>query len=98
MQDISLAFSPLRPHIARHIACTGTKEIRAAMNEQAAPERLIPWSEAKEMFGGISRVTAWRAVRAGRLPAPQRTSPGRIAWSESAIRAWQIANRAAASV
>jgi predicted DNA-binding transcriptional regulator AlpA len=62
------------------------------MSEAMAPERLIPWPEAKELFGGISRVTVWRAVKAGKLPAPQRTSPGRVAWSASSIRDWQERN------
>lgn len=58
----------------------------------AQPERLIPWKEAQPLFGGVSRVTVWRAVRAGLMPAPQRTSPGRVAWLESAIKEWQAAN------
>ena len=56
------------------------------------PERLIPWEEARPLFGGVSRVTVWRAVKAGLMPAPQRTSPGRVAWPESSIKQWQALN------
>ncbi len=41
------------------------------------------------MFGGLSRTTVWREIRAGRLPAACAVSPGRKAWALSAIQAWQ---------
>ena len=36
----------------------------------------------------LSYPTIWRQVRQGRFPAPVRISAGRVAWRESAIRAW----------
>ena len=53
------------------------------------PETFVGWKDAQPMFGGISRVTAWRMVRSGKLPAPVRVSPGRCAWTLSAIKEWQ---------
>jgi predicted DNA-binding transcriptional regulator AlpA len=54
----------------------------------ASPERLYSWKQAQPFFG-FSRVTAWRAIRAGTLPAPLKVSPGRVFWRESDILAWQ---------
>jgi prophage regulatory protein len=36
----------------------------------------------------LSRTTLWRLVRRGEFPPPVQISPGRIAWSETAVRAW----------
>ena len=38
---------------------------------------------------GWSRQTLWREVKAGRFPASIPTSPNRVAWLASEIRAWQ---------
>ena len=60
--------------------------------EDARPcvaERYLAWPEARPLFGGISRATAWRGVRDGWLPAPLPMSPGRKAWALSEILAWQ---------
>ena len=40
---------------------------------------------------GISPATAWRWVRAERLPAPKKLSPGVSAWNVGEIRAAQRA-------
>jgi prophage regulatory protein len=39
-------------------------------------------------IAGISRATAYRYVRSGRLPAPVRLSPNCVAWKTSAINEW----------
>lgn len=57
------------------------------------PERFLMWEEARPLFGGLSRTTVWRCVNARLLPAPVQISPGRKAWSESAILAWQAARK-----
>lgn len=61
---------------------------------QCTPERFLSWREVQPLFGGISRTTAWRGVRAGWLPQPVQVSPGRKAWRASEVTAWQ-ASRAA---
>lgn len=70
-----------------------TREIRMRSNPapmiEPPPDRYLGWREAKPLFGGISRTTAWRGVRAGWLPAPVQISPGRCAWRASDIVAWQ---------
>ena len=38
---------------------------------------------------GWSRQTLWREVKARRFPASIPTSPNRVAWLASEIRAWQ---------
>lgn len=55
------------------------------------PERFYGWPEVQPMFGGLSRMSVWRGVKAGRIPAPVAVSPNRKAWPESAILAWQAA-------
>lgn len=55
----------------------------------AEPERYLSWPDVQPLFGGISRTTAWRGVRAGWLPAPVPVSPGRRAWRASDVTAWQ---------
>lgn len=39
------------------------------------------------LFGGISRVTLWRAVQASRIPAPKRLSARMAAWNVGELRA-----------
>lgn len=53
------------------------------------PERLISWPELRPLIGSVSRTTWWRAVRRGDAPPPVAVSPGRKAWTESSILAWQ---------
>jgi predicted DNA-binding transcriptional regulator AlpA len=53
------------------------------------PEPLLPWSKARPLLGDIGRSTAWRLVRAGKLAAPIKLSPGRVAWRESDLHAFQ---------
>lgn len=53
------------------------------------PERYLPWTEVRPLFGNISRTTAWRGVREGWLPRPVQVSPGRHAWAASEVAAWQ---------
>ena len=67
-----------------------------SINNRSEPEELYPWSAVQPMFGGISRVTAWRAARKGLLPKPIKTSPGRIAWRASDVRNWQASRTAEA--
>lgn len=38
------------------------------------------------LFGGISRVTLWRAVKASRIPAPKRLSSRMAAWNVGELR------------
>lgn len=40
---------------------------------------------AAAMWLGVSRKTLQRMVHTGRLPAPQRVSPGRVGWPQSTI-------------
>lgn len=54
-----------------------------------APERLLSWPELGPLTGGLSRSTWWRAIKRGDAPPPVSTSPGRKAWTESSILAWQ---------
>lgn len=61
------------------------------------PETLLPWSKARPLLGDIGRSTAWRLVRAGKLAAPIKLSPGRVAWRESDLRAFQEQQAAAQS-
>lgn len=61
----------------------------------ARPEILLPWRSARPLLGDIGRSTAWRLIRAGKLPPPIRLSPGRVAFRESDIRAFQERQAAA---
>jgi predicted DNA-binding transcriptional regulator AlpA len=60
----------------------------------AAPERLLSWPQVRPLAGDIGRTTAWRMERQGLFPKSVQISPGRRAWRESDILAWQ-AGRAA---
>jgi predicted DNA-binding transcriptional regulator AlpA len=46
------------------------------------------------MAGNMGRATAWRLERAGDFPPPVKISPGRVAWRESDILAWQASRGA----
>jgi predicted DNA-binding transcriptional regulator AlpA len=50
-------------------------------------ERLLSEHEVCRR-SSLSRVTIWRLQKAGRFPPHAQISPGRKAWSESAISAW----------
>jgi predicted DNA-binding transcriptional regulator AlpA len=52
-------------------------------------QRLLPWPLVRPLAGDIGRTTAWRAIRRGEFPAPIKVSPGRVAWRESDVLAWQ---------
>ncbi len=51
------------------------------------PGRLLPPPIVADRTS-LSRTTLWRLVRRGEFPKPVRVSPGRVAWSESAINGW----------
>lgn len=38
---------------------------------------------------GKSRTSLWRAVRAGKFPAPVKVGPNRIGWLETEVVEWQ---------
>lgn len=40
----------------------------------------------------LSRTTLWRLTKKGQFPTPVQVSPGRVAWSESAVSAWIAAH------
>ena len=50
-------------------------------------ERYISVAEICALLG-ISRTTCWRLVRDGRIQAPTRLSPNRVAWPASAVEAY----------
>lgn len=49
-------------------------------------QKYIPDTAVAERYG-ISRVTVWRWVAAGRLPKPVRLSPGCTRWSLAELEA-----------
>lgn len=51
-------------------------------------ERLISWRTVRDLTG-LSRTTAWRLQKTGDFPRPVAISPGRVAWREREIAAWQ---------
>jgi prophage regulatory protein len=55
------------------------------------PERYLSWPQVRPLVGDIGRTTAWRLERAGHFPKSLSVSPGRRAWRESDIVAWQAA-------
>jgi predicted DNA-binding transcriptional regulator AlpA len=59
------------------------------LNELGSVEPIYMWPQARQLFGGLSRTTVWRMVRAGALPKPIHLSPGRIGWRHSDIANWQ---------
>ena len=50
-------------------------------------EKHLSVADVCRLFG-ISRTTAWRLVRDGRLAPPTRLSPGRVAWPASAVESY----------
>lgn len=61
-------------------------------------EPIYGWRDARPLFGNIGRTTAWRMIRAGKLPQPVHISAGRIGWTHSSIAAWQAERAAAAGL
>ncbi len=57
-------------------------------------ERYLSWPQVRPMAGNMGRATAWRLERAGDFPPPVKISPGRVAWRESDILAWQASRGA----
>lgn len=50
-------------------------------------DRFLPWRKVQDITG-LGRTTAWRLRRAGDFPHPVPISPGRVAWRERDIAAW----------
>lgn len=50
-------------------------------------ERFLGWRQVKALTG-LGRTTAWRMRQAGDFPDPVPISPGRVAWRERDIAAW----------
>lgn len=78
---------------SRHAAHTTAVSEETTCNP-TNPDSLIAAPVVRQRCGDISRVTLWRHVRAGILPAPVRVG-GRVLWSAREIDAW-IADRLAA--
>lgn len=62
--------------------------------QQPVLDRFLPRKLVMEITG-LSSVTLWREVKAGRFPAPVEVSPQRKCWAESEIRSWQQTRLAA---
>lgn len=56
-------------------------------------QRLYSWPEVRPLLGGVCRMTAWRQIKAGQLPAPIKVSAQRVAWRAADIAAWQAGKR-----
>jgi len=52
-------------------------------------DRFVNEPEARAAAGVKSRSTLQSMIKDGLFPKPIRVSPGRIAWSEAEIAAWQ---------
>ena len=57
------------------------------MGHDGALDRFLPWRKVQDITG-LGRTTAWRLRRAGDFPHPVPISPGRVAWRERDIAAW----------
>lgn len=51
------------------------------------PERLLLWPQVQAQVS-LSRTSWWRLISRGEAPAPIPISPGRVAWTQSAISEW----------
>jgi len=60
-------------------------------NYSLGPQRFLSWRQVRPLVGDIGRTTAWRLERQGHFPASVPVSPGRRAWREADILAWQAA-------
>ncbi len=61
----------------------------AEFSAQRSPERYLSWNQVRPLVGDIGRTTAWRLERQNLFPKSLSVSPGRRAWRESDILAWQ---------
>ncbi len=59
------------------------------------PGRFLGWRQVQELTG-LGRTTAWRLRRTGDFPDPVVLSPGRVAWRERDIAAWNESRDTAA--
>ena len=57
-------------------------------------ERFLGWRQVRDLTG-LGRTTAWRMRQAGDFPDPVPISPGRVAWRERDIAAWNESRGAA---
>lgn len=57
------------------------------MGHEDGLERFLGWRQIRELTG-LGRTTAWRMRQAGDFPEPVSISPGRVAWRERDIIAW----------
>jgi prophage regulatory protein len=67
------------------------------MDDKDPTDRFISVRQVVDLTS-LSRTTIWRAGRAGAFPRPHRLTPGRVGFSEAAVREWivkrQLAERA----
>ncbi|WP_415289074.1 AlpA family phage regulatory protein [Brevundimonas sp. S1H14] len=54
---------------------------------EAGLDRFLAWREVRDITG-LGRTTAWRMRQSGDFPKPVPISPGRVAWRERDIVAW----------
>lgn len=57
------------------------------MAHEAGVDRFLGWRQVRDLTG-LGRTTAWRMRCAGDFPQPVPISPGRVAWRERDILAW----------
>ena len=57
------------------------------MAHEAGVDRFLGWRQVRDLTG-LGRTTAWRMRCAGDFPQPVPISPGRVAWRERDIVAW----------
>ncbi|MCV0415735.1 MAG: AlpA family phage regulatory protein [Brevundimonas sp.] len=57
------------------------------MGREAGVDRFLGWRQVRDLTG-LGRTTAWRMRCAGDFPQPVPISPGRVAWRERDIAAW----------
>lgn len=50
-------------------------------------DRFLSWRQVRDLTG-LGRTTAWRLRRTGDFPDPVPISPGRVAWRQRDIAAW----------
>jgi prophage regulatory protein len=63
---------------------------------QPHADRFLSWRQVRPLTGNLGRTTVWRLQRKGEFPRSYEVSPGRQAWRESDILAWQVAKTEAA--
>ena len=57
------------------------------MAHERGLDRFLGWRQVRDLTG-LGRTTAWRMRQAGDFPDPVPISPGRVAWRERDIAAW----------